>query len=188
LRFRLTVSLLRCLDSSSRSRLRLSLAAALLPVVPDLLNFSCRVHCLYLLFGFFHGAGLGFLGCRGRCCRSFGGALLPMPGGLLILTHCKNPLLWYCNHVDWLCGWWTISSSHGRFAMAIFTDRSRCRGSIVGRSIGWPCSFDSSGLRHSCAAAVEGSLEMGVATDVLPTPVVCRSTSHLVEPISSSCC
>jgi hypothetical protein len=32
------------------------------PALPLVLNFSCRVHCLYLLFGFFRrGAGLGSL-------------------------------------------------------------------------------------------------------------------------------
>jgi hypothetical protein len=34
-----------------------------LPLV--LLNFFCRVHCLYLLFDFFRGADLGSLGCHG---------------------------------------------------------------------------------------------------------------------------
>jgi hypothetical protein len=32
--------------------------------LPLVLNFSCRVHCLYLLWWFLH-AGLGSLGCRG---------------------------------------------------------------------------------------------------------------------------
>jgi hypothetical protein len=32
--------------------------------LPLVLNFFCRVHCLYLLFGFFH-ADLGTLSCRG---------------------------------------------------------------------------------------------------------------------------
>jgi hypothetical protein len=37
------------------------LAYGIPPALPRLLIFSCRVHCLYLLLCFFHGAGLGSL-------------------------------------------------------------------------------------------------------------------------------
>jgi hypothetical protein len=40
-----------------------------------LLKFSCQVHCPYLLLCFF-AVDLGTIGCRGRSCRLFGGALL----------------------------------------------------------------------------------------------------------------
>jgi hypothetical protein len=116
-----------CSHARVRSMLYPGWWESILSLMVVSLNFSCRVHCPYLLLSLFH-AGLGSLGCRCSC------FVVWCTGTPAVLGHS-------------CCWWWTISSSRSG---SRFRRSYRSFGSRSGSRWRWCAAVDVS--LHSCAS------------------------------------